>query len=377
MELSIYDSDLNLVGIVENFSSLIWVRKFFEAGSFELACPAIPENIRLLKKHMLIEKPDSVEVGYISSIDIKSTAESGAVITVSGVFLSGLLSRRIIFDADEVDDLLTVIDKQIGALCKDSARKMDKLLVDKSVLVASEFNSGQRFYNLAEYAKTVCKKELCGLCVSLVHDEKPYLLLGVKYGTNHSIEQTENPQVVFSPEFDNLLACEYRYSEETAANTVYGYATAADEVIGIRPEYLLGDENTGANRLETVFSVAAKIDTFETCVKIGEDDDGHPVWGYITVRKINQEETLKLLEIESVNKLHEISENMSGDVLFSAEYKSSYDLGDVVTVHDPKWGILLNQRIYEVTEYYENGDFKVNPTFGSPLRTIADFLDTT
>lgn len=378
LDLNIYDTNLNFLGIIENYASLLWVRKYFEAGNFELVAPATEININLLKRCRLIEKPNSVEVGYISSIAIKMDVENGEFITVSGFFLTGLLARHIIYDAAQDDDLITVIDKQMGSLCKNPARIIDNLVIDYSTPINSKFNAGQKYYNLAEYATAICKSELCGLLIKLSHDNvKPYLLLTVHYGVNRSIEQVDNPQAVFSSEFDNLLSSEYQYSEDAAANVVYGYATVEDDVEGVTPEYLLGDGNCGFERMETAVAVSAVTYSYTVDVFQGYNGEGAAIYKEETHKRINQKETIDLLEAECNNNIREINENMTGKVDFAGGYKKDYELGDVVTVHNPKWDILINQRIYEITEFYENGIVSVTPIFGSPLRTIVDFLDTT
>lgn len=39
MEVRIYDRDLNFKGVIENHTSLIWTRKYYEPGNFEIHVP--------------------------------------------------------------------------------------------------------------------------------------------------------------------------------------------------------------------------------------------------------------------------------------------------------------------------------------------------
>lgn len=39
MEVRIYDRDLNFKGVIENHTSLIWTRKYYEPGNFEIHAP--------------------------------------------------------------------------------------------------------------------------------------------------------------------------------------------------------------------------------------------------------------------------------------------------------------------------------------------------
>ena len=45
MELRIYDAELNKIGIIEEYKSLLWNRKYYEPGCFTLKLPLTERNI--------------------------------------------------------------------------------------------------------------------------------------------------------------------------------------------------------------------------------------------------------------------------------------------------------------------------------------------
>lgn len=45
MEVRIYDRDLNFKGVIENHTSLIWTRKYYEPGNFEIHAPITEQNL--------------------------------------------------------------------------------------------------------------------------------------------------------------------------------------------------------------------------------------------------------------------------------------------------------------------------------------------
>ena len=65
-------------------------------------------------------------------------------------------------------------------------------------------------------------------------------------------------------------------------------------------------------------------------------------------------------------------ENFSAAAVDTAnfEYLTDWNLGDIVSFE--KWNILLNQRITEVEEIYENGIETVTPVCGTPLPETLD-----
>ena len=46
MEIRIYNREMDFQGIIENQRSLLWNRKYNEAGDFELHTPITPYNVR-------------------------------------------------------------------------------------------------------------------------------------------------------------------------------------------------------------------------------------------------------------------------------------------------------------------------------------------
>jgi hypothetical protein len=61
MELYIFNTNRELVGIVESFEYLRWTRRYSQCGSFELKAIATQENAELLKEGNIIWKNDDEE----------------------------------------------------------------------------------------------------------------------------------------------------------------------------------------------------------------------------------------------------------------------------------------------------------------------------
>ena len=67
IELYIYDKDLNFKGVIDEYTSLRWRRKYFEAGEFELHLKATPDNIALFKSQHVTFLSDGTPFEYIST----------------------------------------------------------------------------------------------------------------------------------------------------------------------------------------------------------------------------------------------------------------------------------------------------------------------
>lgn len=54
MEVRIYNPQMNFQGLIENQTSVLWNRKYFECGEFELYAPVTENNQALLQRGNLV-----------------------------------------------------------------------------------------------------------------------------------------------------------------------------------------------------------------------------------------------------------------------------------------------------------------------------------
>jgi len=370
LELHVFNSELELCGLAEEISSLIWKRSFFTSGSFTLTAPATAECMRLLKKHMLVEKEG--EVGVITSLNIDKD-EKSEKITASGILLTGTLNNRILLETDS--SFMGLLDKNIGGAAS-ASRRIPKLFVSRDISAPSDYHDRLLYANLGAYAEAVCRKNGIGLRATLEHSGGRRIKLEAVRGVDKSIGQSVNPRVIFSEDFDNLRGVKYQYSENGAVSTVYGYAVipAGISYTGGELVRVEGDGNVGYDRIESSKSVRAETYNSLTQIIVGFEDDYTPIYKDQIVSGVSQQNTIASIDsaIEGTSKPP--AENFSGSVRFEGGYKSQYDLGDIVTVLHNRWGMSDSIRICEVVERYENGGVTISPVFGSPLPTIMDIL---
>jgi len=104
MELYIFNRNLELQGIVDNFTSLIWTRRYFKSGEFELHCALTPESISLLAKENIVFKKDGDELvgeaGVILYRNLEQDTEGKEFLVLKGSFITGYLNRRIVWGTE-------------------------------------------------------------------------------------------------------------------------------------------------------------------------------------------------------------------------------------------------------------------------------------
>lgn len=96
MELYIYDAEMNMLGIVEQITSLIWTRRYWDCGEFKLLVPFNDAHNRLLQDGNIAIKHGDDEAAEILYTNISKNLEGYEVIEVQGKFLLSWISRRVI-----------------------------------------------------------------------------------------------------------------------------------------------------------------------------------------------------------------------------------------------------------------------------------------
>lgn len=376
MDIYIFDTDLTIVGVVDTFVSLIWVRRYFTAGSFEIVVPLTSQTLSLIAPNRLVVRTDRKETGLISAMSISTDSDGNEIITASGYFMEGVLARRVLYRTGDYSSLLTMLDNNVAGNCIDENRRIPYLSVDKSIDVPSEYNLGLKYKNLAEYAEAVCRYNNLGLTVDFIHGAENSFVLRGYYGVDRSIEQTENPQVILCAEYGSMINCNYDYSDDGACTTMYGYTIVSDDTYGgsMAPVYTEGDDTKGYSRLENSVGVNAETYSADVPVFKGYSDTGEPLYETESHKFVDNEATLAAIKAECVNGIIFATDNVSGSVDYAYGYMDKWDLGDIVTVKNDRWNFITSQRITEVSEHYDNSSQAIEPVFGTPQKTISELL---
>lgn len=83
--IKVYDTNLQRKGVIDVYRSLIWTRKYKEAGTVELHAALTPRNLGLLKMGNIVTMKGSVESAFIEGIAADDYSNE---ITATGRMLS-------------------------------------------------------------------------------------------------------------------------------------------------------------------------------------------------------------------------------------------------------------------------------------------------
>lgn len=222
---------LEKIAIIDNFTSIIWNKKFNDFGEFELCLPATTENFDNIKNTTFIMRPDDDMIGMIKKVELDTNVESGDQIIVSGYGAEILLSQRIVWNTINFDGTVeNLIRKMINdAFINPPANQYQRIMrlpngyeyapkmIDLQNPAAdfSETTIIQISYdNIGEKIKELCKTYNYGFKMTFPDYTNKKLVFEL-YKSN-DLSDT----VIFSEKFNNLIETKFTVDKTDMANAV-------------------------------------------------------------------------------------------------------------------------------------------------------------
>lgn len=354
MEIRVYDPQLQLVGIIENYSSLLWNRKYSATGDFELHVPIVNDVFNYLVRGNIISYNGAVEAGVIESIQITQETTNNEYIA-KGRFLESYFDRRLVYNtfANPTYNYSGLVEVAMRTIIENAA-EIPLLELGELQGYTEEITFQATYQNLLTYESKLADSATLGFrCTPDFVDKK--IIFNVYKGLDHSENQSDRVRVTFSDEYKNLNSVVYTENDQLLKTVCYvGGQGEGDE----REWVIVGDNaSTGLERREV------RLDATD----ISPDDIT-----YSEYRDLLTQRGVDLLENQDILiKSFECKTIPNGNFI----YKMHYDLGDIVTLKKESWGLSIDLRITAVTEVYEHGTMKIEPTFGNPLPDAIDWED--
>lgn len=358
MDIYVFDKSFNMLGIIDRYTSLIWTRQFHKRGTFELHA-FVSQSLSLLQKgNILVKSDNSQEAVMIETITLRD--EDAETIVVRGFFIENFLNDRFVWGTQTqtgtIEDVMKGFVKDNCITPTDVNRIIPNLILSPTAgitIPATEVNS---YDNLALLMEELAIKYDVGWRIIFDIANKQYAF-EVYAGNDLSINQTLNPQVIFSSDYENVLNQEYTDSDANHRNMT-----------------LVGGEGDGPDRImKSINDAYSGFDRKELFLDAG-DIPVQDEYGYI--RGVAEYSVLLEERGKSVlAELQPIKTFESGiSVLSNLIYRQDYDLGDIVTYQNDKWGLTVSPRITMIEEVYENNSVDIRVNFGSNIPTIMDKL---
>lgn len=346
MEIRVYDREMDFQGVIENQTSLIWTRKYFEPGTMEIHVPITRDSLGLTRKGNLIWMRGCNEAAVIEDRKLEESGRRNEI-TIKGRFLSSYMDRRLIKGTVNFSGRVEVAMRQLLSGVTPIPRVRLGALQGYGETVRFQAT----YKNLLNYEEKLARSAGLGFRFRPDFDAKE-IYFEVYRGTDRTAGQGVNNRVVFSENYNNLNNAIYRENDKLYKNVAY-----------------VGGEGEGTARTIIQVGEAAGLDLREMFVDAKDlAKDG-----------LTQEEYREALKTRGEEKLREAAASSSFECDAQADvnfrYRENYDLGDIVTVRKKAWGITEEKRITEAREIYEYGGRKIEPTFGNSLPEAIDWGD--
>ena len=339
----IMNTSFEKLAVIDDYISFIWTSRYYSSGDFELCVDVNSDYIGLMQKDYYVIREDDENVGIIEDIKIQSDDDGHEMLVITGRFLQSILERRIIAVQTTVSGKVSAC---IYKLINDAIISPTITARQISNFILGSYTSSESMQaqytgdNLLDTISKIC--ETYGLGFKVTLNSNNQFVFQLYEGTDRTYDQSVNPWVIFSDQYDNLLSSEYEenYSDIATAVLVAGEGEGLD-----RKTLWVTDSATGLNRHE-VCDDARNIRSNDGAISDSEYDE--------------------LLQEAGQEQLTKYTAAFTGEVDFSSvEYKTDLNLGDLVVIENSKWGLHMNTRLVEVIESVsEFGEYKIVPTFG-------------
>lgn len=220
MEAIAMNTKFETIAIIDQFESFIWTDRYFGAGEFELYLPAESKLADSLKLDNYLWNAYSDHIMIVENVELNTDPEEGDHLTITGKSLESILERRVVWNFTElsgnVQDAIQKLLNENAINPTNTKRKIPNLIFKASTdtkVSSLQFDAAVQYHGelLYDAIYEICEARDLGFRIVLTDDGQFQFELYA--GDDHSWEQTDNPCVVFSPRYDNLLATRYFQSK--------------------------------------------------------------------------------------------------------------------------------------------------------------------
>ena len=331
------------IKVIDNATSVIWVKRFNAVGNFELYIRASTELLELFTGDIFITRDESNVGMYVEKVQLNTDSENGDYLVITGRSAECILSWRVVMRVVYSSESTTA-----EYIIRNS---IDKTLISDIIpnnniswLTLGEDHEWQDYITRQYTGKNVLDI-VQDLCVTYNYGFEfewngSGFTINLYKGTDRSYDQTDNTYIVFSPEFENLGNTEY-------IQDTMNYANAA----------IIGGEGEGTERKFAVV-LPQGITGFNRRMI------------YIDARQSSSDDLTEsqytdMLIAQGKEELEQrkITTSFNGEILNDNNYTYGvdYNLGDKVSIIN-EYGIRGNATITEITEVEDDTGYRLIPT---------------
>lgn len=348
MELFVLNADFESIAVIDTYESMIWTDRYNAYGDFEIYFAMDESLLEYIKEDYYLWLKESDHSMIIEDIKIDADTEEGNRLIVTGRSLESILERRIIwgqriFSGNLQNAIQTMLNENIISPSVADRKIANFIFVPStdSKITSLTIDNQYTGDDLYTVIKGLCEENNIGFKIVLTDDNQ--FAFSLYAGADRSYDQTENPYVVFSPNFENIINSNYFSSKA-----------------GYRNVTLVAGEGEGASRKTTVVGSASGLDRrelFTDARDISSDtEDG----------TLSDAEYITQLRTKGLKNLadHMITTAFEGEVEVTRLFKYGEDffIGDIVQIAN-EYGNENSAYISELIISNSDEGLSIYPTF--------------
>jgi hypothetical protein len=338
------DEDLKQRDVVDVFKSLIWTKRYFTYGEFELYLPASEQITDTLDNCPYVCRDDDDTIMIVENYEIQTDAENGDYYIVTGRSAESVLTRRIAWEQtnlneeDAAEGVYILLENNVTDPT-DAARLIPHFLVDETFTSTEPLKMQVTGAELAETITNICKMFGWGWKVTRAAG------LGTRDDMVFTLYERGAVDVTFSREFDNLISSDYYQNSEAFKNV----ALVAGEGEGTERRRAVYNADPSAEGLE-------RRELYVDARDISSNNGDIPTADYTAALQARGAQRL----IDEHTNTYGFTGKVEPNTTY--KYKIDYDIGNIVTVSNG-YGVTAHPRIVEIIECWDDTGYTVCPTF--------------
>lgn len=219
----VLNTNFEAVGLIDSFKSVIWTDRYQECGDFEIMTFPDKSIMDVMQTDYYLVNPSSSHTMIIEGREVDTDIDEGDYFIVTGRSLESILSRRIVWTQTSLNGNLQNGIKQLitDAFISPTVaeRKVPNFIFKESTderITSLKMEAQYTGDDLYEVIKDLCVENGIGFKITL--DAGNNFVFELYKGYDRSYAQTQNPYVIFSQSFDNIIDSQYAETSKEYKN---------------------------------------------------------------------------------------------------------------------------------------------------------------
>lgn len=367
IEINVYKLDnktFEVIGQINQFTSLMWPDKFNGYSTFELNAPITEENKNLIKKGNIIWCGGD-NAAMIEIIQSDMDDDGKKTYKVKGRTLEMLLTTRIIWGTYSCKNKnsSTAMYEIVNTQCVNPTqvnRKIPFLECAEDEQFGSIISFQKTGNEVYDSIQNIATEADLGFSILFRPKEKKLIFKVIQGVDRTVVTYSDNSNfVIFSTELEDILSSSYYTNSQDVKSIAY----VAGEGEGIGRKFIVSGDNISSGFLRRELYVDARdlqseVSNEDGTVTVIDENDYNTMLG-----DRGKEKLAEYIVIESF----EAKVRVIGDVQY--KYGVDYFKGDKVLIKDADLGIQVVGTVSEVSENYDD-EYELVITFGYEYPTL-------